>query len=135
VPSRENGSAPPIDDLDQTAAALLQEIGKIVEAEPQADKKATVHIMDASGRTDDGRPGATDRAQILAAFSQNRAPTEPTPPPPSKPTEPLSDAAVDELIAGWRAGNLAWPRRLLGGEPGHADCRLSRETLRRNGLS
>jgi hypothetical protein len=52
-----------------------------------------------------------------------------------KPREELSPEAIDELIAGWRAGNLAWPRRLLGEEPGHPDCRPSPSVLRRNGLA
>jgi hypothetical protein len=90
------------------------------------------------------------RTSILAAFARNRTPSSPQPAPPQprpaelpwfagqqapKARENLSDEAVDELIAGWRCGNLAWPRRLLGGEPGNPDCRLSRETLRRNGLA
>lgn len=54
---------------------------------------------------------------------------------PPQPRPELTDEAVDELIQGWCAGNLAWPRRLLGEEPGHPDCSLSRETLRRNGLA
>jgi translation initiation factor IF-3 len=109
------------------------------------------------------RPPAEARQSILAAFKRSPAPAQPAPksqaprpasppprpasPPPRpverpwftgeaqpQPREELSDAAVDELIAGWRAGNLAWPRRLLGEQPGHPDCRLSRETLRRNRL-
>jgi hypothetical protein len=93
--------------------------------------------------------GALDepsRQSILAAFARNRTPPQPAPPPRSAPPparqaqrqaapEPLSDAAIDELISGWKAGNLAWPRRLLGGEPGEGDCRVSRAALRRNGLA
>jgi hypothetical protein len=48
--------------------------------------------------------------------------------------EVLSDEAIDEFIAGWRDGNIAWPRRMLGPAPGEADCRVSRAALRRNGL-
>jgi len=84
------------------------------------------------------------RSSILAAFNRNRTPPQPTPPQPRPPerrverqAQPasLSEDAVDELIAGWQAGNLAWPRKLLGEEPGHPGCRLSREALRRNGLA
>jgi hypothetical protein len=88
------------------------------------------------------------RASVLAAFNRNRPPPSPQPAPQPrpperrmerqaepKPRENLSEDAVDELIAGWQAGNLAWPRKLLGEEPGHPGCRLSREALRRNGLA
>jgi hypothetical protein len=110
------------------------------------------HSLDLSaGQVPEGAaaPVAEGRASVLAAFARNRTspqPAAPQPaPPPHRPPErrverqaqtaSLSDEAVDELIAGWRCGNLAWPRRLLGGEPGNPDCRLSRETLRRNGLA
>ncbi len=94
-------------------------------------------------------PAEPTRASVLAAFARNRTPPSPQPAPPQprlperrverqaepKPREELSPEAIDELIAGWRAGNLAWPRRLLGEEPGHPDCRLSPSVLRRNGLA
>jgi hypothetical protein len=92
----------------------------------------------------------------LSAFNR-RTPSKPTAPPPEtpqpqpsapkppsqrpwfagpqgQPREELTPEAVDELVQGWRAGNLAWPKRLLGGEPGTPDCRLSPAVLRRNGL-
>jgi hypothetical protein len=74
-------------------------------------------------------PGEPSRESILAAFARNRVPPQPAAPqprpaqpqprPPQRQAEPepLSDAAIDELIAGWKAGNLKWPHRLLGGEP------------------
>ena len=88
-------------------------------------------------------PVAVGRDQVLAAFARSRAQALPQPAPPQPrpqrqavPAEPeMTEEAVDELIAGWRVGNLAWPKRLLGAEPGHPDCRLSPSVLRRNGLA
>jgi hypothetical protein len=69
------------------------------------------------------RPHAADRASILRAFNRSSAPQpvelaaaqEPArpwfAPQAPQPHEELSEAAVDELIAGWRAGNLSWPKR------------------------
>jgi hypothetical protein len=104
-----------------------------------------------------GRPPAADRQSILSRFRRAPAPSvqplqQPQSPRPAtpqpRPTErpwfagerqaqqpqELGPDAIDELVQGWRAGNLAWPRRLLGEPPGHPGCRLSREDLRRNGL-
>jgi hypothetical protein len=133
-----NGRAHPGGDaaeLGSQAAALLQKFGR-----PDA-QAALAHAGEGHASAPqpvDRKPVAPGREAILAAFARNR-----TAPPPATPQprparqvdpEPLSDEATDELIQGWKAGNLPWPRRLLGGEPGHADCRLSPAALRRNRL-
>jgi hypothetical protein len=122
-----------------------------VDAEPRAApaKEAFQTTPCGSPAKPPKPPAEPTRESIMAAFNRPRQP-QPAPPQhqpaqrqPERPwfagerqaaPEPLSDAAVDELVAGWKAGNLAWPRKLLGEEPGHPDCRVSRAALRRNGL-
>ncbi len=98
----------------------------------------------------DDPPPAAGREQILAAFARNRtpppvAPQPAQPPSPARPwfapgpqpqeQEDLSEAAIDELLAGFAVGNMRWPRRLLGPAPGEDGCRISAAALRRNRLA
>jgi hypothetical protein len=88
-------------------------------------------------------PVAVGRERVLAAFARNPTPPAPAtlqPRPQPRPQvqtnrEPLSEAAIDELLAGYAVGNLPWPRRLLGEEPGHPNCRISHAVLKRNRLA
>ena len=36
----------------------------------------------------------------------------------------ITEAAFDEYVAGWVAGNIEWPRRMLGPAPGESGCRV-----------
>ncbi len=49
--------------------------------------------------------------------------------------DPISEAAYDEILAGFLAGNLAWARRKWGPAPGEVGCRIPVAILRRNGLA
>jgi len=106
-----------------------------------------------------GNPGIEALAQptresILGSFLRNRPQPQPAAPPPAPPRspqpqprpperqaerraepEPLNDAAVDELLAGYAVGNLAWPRRQLGPKPGEPGCRIPLAVLKRNRLA
>jgi hypothetical protein len=153
-PEPESASTPLLTNESASSDDSAAELGPA--AEPTSDPPDST-VPEAAAP-----PVAEGRAQVLAAFGRTRTPPSPQPAPPQpappqprpaqrqaapaerpwfsgrempQPQEALSDEAVDELIAGWRAGNLAWPPRFLGGEPGNPDCRLSRETLRRNGLA
>jgi predicted RNA-binding Zn ribbon-like protein len=48
--------------------------------------------------------------------------------------EEISEAAYDEIVAGWRAGNLAWARK-WGPAPGEVGCRVPLAVLKRNRLA
>jgi hypothetical protein len=85
------------------------------------------------------RPAVSEKPNLANQNGGDAREAEATKPwfagsPAPKPKVELSQDAIDEFVQGWRAGNLAWPRRLLGEPPGHPDCKLSREDLRRNGL-
>jgi hypothetical protein len=70
-------------------------------------------------------PAEPTRESILAAFARTRTPPSPQPAASPQPVIPqprpaqrqaapepeMGEEAVDELIAGWRVGNLAWPKR------------------------
>jgi hypothetical protein len=96
-------------------------------------------------------PEAPTRASILAAFARDRtppqpaasprpAPPQPTPPPrPQRQAAPaereeIGEAAYDEIVAGWKAGNLAWARK-WGPAPGEVGCRVPLAVLKRNRLA
>jgi len=144
------------DDLTSLAAALQREFASpdvqalLVQAS-EVDQAKAPEVATAATPPADDRPHVEGRASILAAFARNRVPPEPAPrpsapqppspdrpwfagPQPPQPRPELSDQAIDEIVQGWKAGNVRWPRSWLGEEPGHPDCSLSRETLRRNGL-
>ena len=115
---------------------------------PATPEDAPAAILDAPGNIASAAPGidVDARAGIIAAFNRPRAQAAPAPRQPQRQDERpwfaggqqkpewLSEEAVDEHLAGWRAGNIAWPRRLLGPAPGEDGCRLTRAQLRRNGL-
>ena len=48
--------------------------------------------------------------------------------------EEISEAAYDEIVVGWRAGNLAWARK-WGPAPGEVGCRVPLAVLKRNRLA
>ena len=93
-------------------------------------------------------PAVEGREAILRAFKRNGAQPQPAPQPQARPAErpwfagpqpepreELSEATVEELCAGFAVGNLPWPRRLLGPEPGEAGCRIPFAVLKRNRLA
>jgi hypothetical protein len=95
-------------------------------------------------------PGQPTRELVLASFMRSRPQPQPAAPqpahqpqprPPERPRqvepeqERLSEAAIDELLAGYAVGNLAWPRRQLGPKPGEPGCRIPHAVLRRNRLA
>jgi hypothetical protein len=47
----------------------------------------------------------------------------------------MSEAGLDEIVAGWLAGNLEWPQRMLGPAPGESGCRVPLPVLKRNRLA
>jgi hypothetical protein len=143
----EPGSAP-ASSAQQPDAIPSDELVPVPEVEAEASA--------VPAPADDREPITEGRDAVLARFARGRTPPppvaerpvtpQPTQPPPRRspprPSDPqpqqrqnLNDDAIDELVQGWRAGNIAWARQLLGEEPGHPDCRLSRAVLRRNGLA
>ena len=53
------------------------------------------------------------------------------PPPPQRPpAAPSFD--MDELVAGYRAGNVAWDATRFGPPPGSPGCRVDAAVLREN---
>jgi hypothetical protein len=93
------------------------------------------------------------RDTILRAFLRNRPqpPPAPQPAPPRSPQpaqprpperqaerraqpEPISEAAWEEFVAGFMAGNINWNARRLGPEPGQPGCRAPQRILRSFGL-
>jgi hypothetical protein len=83
----------------------------------------------------DAVPG---REAIAAALRRGRTPPQPaTPQPrPERQAEPeITEAAFDEYVAGWVAGNIEWPRQMLGPAPGESGCRVPVAVLKRNRLA
>jgi hypothetical protein len=133
-----------VDDLSQDQV-VKPEDDQETTTTPAPSPTDTADIMSAVARAP-----AADRESILRAFRRTEASAQPAQRQPApnpgrpwfagpreqpQPRHELNEAAVDELIQGWKSGNLAWPKRFLGEyPPGHPGCQLSRETLRRNGL-
>jgi hypothetical protein len=120
-----NGSANPgADEIGSMAAALLRDFGATDAA---------------AAPPDDGKPVVAGRESVLAAFARNRTPPQPAAPqprPPERQAEPeITEAAFDEYVAGWVAGNIEWPRRMLGPAPGESGCRVPLPVLKRNRLA
>jgi hypothetical protein len=74
------------------------------------------------------------RAKRDARWSVAKPPAVPLPAPaPGRPPQadgPTYD--MDELVAGYRAGNVAWDAKRFGSPPGAPGCRVDAAVLREN---
>ena len=80
---------------------------------------------------------ASDRVTRAPAAARTapvprRAAERAAPPPPQRPPAALS-FDMDELVAGYRAGNVAWDATRFGPPPGSPECRVDAGILRANG--
>jgi hypothetical protein len=110
--------------------------GPEIDIEPAALETETPEIQPTEFQS---KLDPAGRDAVLAAFSRNWMSPQPATPQPRPQVqtdrEPLSEAAIDELLAAYAVGNLPWPRRLLGPEPGHPHCRIPHAVLKRNRLA
>jgi hypothetical protein len=160
VPSPQQPDGVPdgdLGELDQAAAidmrGLLAKSGDeslgvgsdhIIKPESNAEAATAdaIQIMDGVAR-----PPAADRADILRAFRRTTAPPQPAPQPDAarqerpwfanqqapQPAGGMSDDGWRFLLEGFRAGNVAWPRK-HGPPPGTPGCRIPSRILREFGL-
>ena len=80
---------------------------------------------------------ASDRVTRAPAAARTapvprRAAERAAPPPPQRPPAALS-FDMDELVAGYRAGNVDWDVGRFGPPPGSPGCRVDAGILRANG--
>jgi hypothetical protein len=85
-------------------------------------------------RRRDERTGHVTQAPAAARTAPvpRRAAERAAPPPPQRPPAALS-FDMDELVAGYRAGNVAWDATRFGPPPGSPGCRVDAAVLRENG--
>jgi hypothetical protein len=79
-----------------------------------------------------------DHPGLIRAILRGRdiriAPKAPLPSPPSRQHSPgVPRFDMDELVAGYRAGNVDWDTNRLGPPPGAPGCRVDASILRENG--
>jgi hypothetical protein len=147
---------PPANAADTSEAQAAVSAPATEETAPASPQPQAAAIPDAAigeepAAVDAEMPEAPTRASILAAFARDRtppqpaasprpAPPQPTPPPrPQRQAAPaereeIGEAAYDEIVAGWKAGNLAWARK-WGPAPGEVGCRVPLAVLKRNRLA
>jgi hypothetical protein len=79
-----------------------------------------------------------DHPGLIRAILRGRdiriAPKAPLPSPPARQHSPgVPRFDMDELVAGYRAGNVDWDTNRLGPPPGAPGCRVDASILRENG--
>jgi len=152
------GTAPQkaVERAEASPAVQVSPEPEIAQAAPPANGSGPSGDNAAEPAADDAKtPGEPSRESILVAFNrkppvaglqgqkqEHRDREQPKPATPQPRPQPrpqvqtdLSEAAIDELLAGFAVGNLPWPRRLLGPDPGHPDCRIPLAVLKRNRLA
>jgi bifunctional non-homologous end joining protein LigD len=134
----------PADDFSELGQTdLLTKTGEQDDgASKPPDVTAAAPVVPAP-QSDDRKPVAEGRQQVLAAFARSRAQALPQPAPPqprpdrreAAPAEPEFTAeGWMELVGGYVAGNVNWNTRRLGAPPGSPNCRAPRDVLRSFGL-
>jgi hypothetical protein len=134
----DEAAPPPVDPLASGRASIAAGF-KRRAASPSAPQP-TAPVQPAADPRDAIAENLRQRRQEEGARPVTAEPAANRPwfaPAPSNKEEVpgLSVDEIDELVQAWKMGNIRWPVSILGEyQPGHPECRLSKATLRRNGL-